>query len=439
VAKRLSLSHWKFLLPSAAGIVIFLVPIIDADRQTIVFSLLTDALRAALQPILLQLLYGLITVAAIGSLVYRIGNPLQRGSGIAREAFAASWGWILLRLSGFLVASCVVFDIGPQLLRLEDTGIVVMMDIGINMMLIMIVGLICLPLLTEYGLMEFIGSLLGRRFQRWFRLPGRAAIDMSASLVSASAVGLIVTIGQYERGYYSARQAAVIACSFSIVSLPFCVLIAQVAGIEAHFFGWYVTVLFACLLTAVVLARIPPLSGYPDDYHNAAGNTRLESDKSAFEAALARAASGPGIRRYLQLVALSMAQILPGVVAPAMGLATAAAILVFHTPIFGWLALPVQWFLELLSVAEAPLIAPGFLAGYLDQFMPALLAQSVASEFWRFVLAGLAVTQLVFLSEFGVLVLRSSLPVNLADLTAIFIERTVISAPLLAIGAWFFV
>jgi nucleoside recognition membrane protein YjiH len=135
-------------------------------------------------------------------------------------------------------------------------------------------------------------------------------------------------------------------------------------------------------------------------------------------------------------VGLSIAEIVPGVIAPAMGMATAAAILVFYTPVFSWLAMPIEWLLVLFSVAQAELIAPGFIAGYLDQFMPALLARNITSEFWRFVLGGLAVTQLVFLSEFGMLVLRSSLPVGLKDLTVIFIQRTVITTPLLCLGAW---
>ena len=70
--------------------------------------------------------------------------------------------------------------------------------------------------------------------------------------------------------------------------------------------------------------------------------------------------------------------------------------------------------------------------------MPALLARGLTSDFWRFVLGGLAVTQLVFLSEFGVLVLRSSLPVGLADLSLVFGIRTLVTAPMLCAGAWVF-
>lgn len=417
--------------------IIFAVPVIDSQRQTIVFSLLTDSLRSLFSPVLIDLLFGLIAVSALGALVSRLLKPTGASNVYLRAAFHAPLGWLLLRLLGLAVAVCVVFETGPQLLRLPDTGVVVMNDIGISMLLIFVVGLIFLPLLTEYGLMEFIGALFGQRFQRWFRLPGRSAVDMSASLVSASSVGLLVTIGQFERGYYSAREASLIACSFSIVSVPFCVLIAGIAGIEELFFGWYVTVIVSCLIAAGVLSRLRPLRDYPDRFHTGGGRRGPQQELSGpLAAAEARAGSAPGPSAYFRQVALSIAEILPGVIAPCMGMATIAAILVFHSPVFGWLAMPIEWLLQAFSVAQADVIAPGLLAGYLDQFMPALLAQGVDSEFWRFVLAGLAVTQLVFLSEFGMLVLRSSLPVGLADLTLVFVERTLITAPLLCIGAW---
>jgi len=57
--------------------------------------------------------------------------------------------------------------------------------------------------------------------------------------------------------------------------------------------------------------------------------------------------------------------------------------------------------------------APALVAGFGDQFLPALIAVRSDDEFWRFVLAGLAVTQLVFMSEFGMIVLRSPLPISL--------------------------
>jgi nucleoside recognition membrane protein YjiH len=423
----------RFLLPSAAGVLVFLVPVVTDTRQTIVFSLITDALTAVLAPVLLEALYAVVAIAAFGSLLVRLrGEAL--GNRYLRAAFEIGDGWLLLRLAGFGVCSSVLFGLGPELVRLPDTGVVVMNEIGVPMLLIIVVGIVFLPLLTEYGLMEFVGGLLGRSFERVFRLPGRAAIDMSASLVSASSVGLIVTIGQYERGYYSVREASLIACSFSIVSVPFAVLVANVAGLERIFVVWYLIVIAVCLVCAALLARLPPLSRYPDSRVRDA--PLPEQSGTPLALALARAEQGPGLRRYGELVAMNLATIVPGVIAPCMALATAAAVLVFHSPTFEWLAAPLAWLLSLLGVAEASAIAPGFIAGYLDQFMPALLAANVESEFWRFVLGGLAVAQLVFLSEFGVLILRSPLPVDLKDLTLVFLLRTLITAPLLCAGAW---
>jgi nucleoside recognition membrane protein YjiH len=52
-----------------------------------------------------------------------------------------------------------------------------------------------------------------------------------------------------------------------------------------------------------------------------------------------------------------------------------------------------------------------------------------------FVLAGLSVCQLIFLSEVGVIILRSSLPLTISDLVLIFLLRTAITLPVLIVGA----
>ncbi len=67
--------------------------------------------------------------------------------------------------------------------------------------------------------------------------------------------------------------------------------------------------------------------------------------------------------------------------------------------------------------------------------MPAVVASGIESELTSFVLAGLSVTQLIFMSELGVIILRSSLPLGVVDLVWIFLLRTVIVLPILILGA----
>ena len=192
------------------------------------------------------------------------------------------------------------------------------------------------------------------------------------------------------------------------------------------------------------MARIPPLVSIPET--NLAPligqKVRQEHEDStgwafAYQAALAQARSAPGPALYLVLFARNFIVTSFGVLGPCMAIATLASIILFHTPIVDWLVTPVTLTLTLFSVDEAESIAPGILAGFGDQFLPALIATGVQDEFWRFILAGLSVTQLIFMSEFGMLVLRSPLPIGFNTLAKVFLLRTALTLPVLGAGAWF--
>ncbi len=427
------------MLPSLAGLVVFLFPVFSEDQQTIVFGLITDWARELLSPWLFEALLVLMTVAALGSLGLKLSDrPFREGS-IVAAAFDASWPWVALRLIGLAVGLSVYFQIGPSVVYADNTGIMVINDIGISQLMIFVIGIGLMPLLTDYGLLEFVGTLAREVFKRLFRLPGRAVVDTIASIVTASSVGLLVTLFQYERGFYNARQASIIACNFSIVSIPFCLLIADVANIQHVFFGWYVSVVGACLVCAAILARTRPLAGIEPSYLVAAALGEDEvplNVRAAYRAALARAKQAEGFRGYVATASRNVVATTFGVIGPTMALATTAAVVIFHTPTFDWFAYPLAWLLQSLGVAQAQLIAPGFLVGFFDQFMPALIAANVEEDYWRFVLGGLSVTQLVFLSEFGMLVLRSKLPVDLKMLFIVFVQRTLITGPILMLAAW---
>ena len=50
----------------------------------------------------------------------------------------------------------------------------------------------------------------------------------------------------------------------------------------------------------------------------------------------------------------------------------------------------------------------------------------------RFIVAVISVTQLIYLSEVGGLILGSKIPVNLLELFVLFLERTIISLLIVA-------
>ena len=116
-----------------------------------------------------------------------------------------------------------------------------------------------------------------------------------------------------------------------------------------------------------------------------------------------------------------------GVLPTVMAVGTVALILANHTPIFAWLGLPFKPLLELLGVPEAGAVASTMIVGFTDMLTPAILIAECASDMARFIVAVVSVTQVLYLSEVGGLILGSKLPLNVWELFVIFLERTIIS------------
>lgn len=420
-------------------------------QQTIVFGVITGVLGDLIGDGLDELLAGLLIGSALLTPLYLLvrDTPLGRNP-VIRRWFGVHPVWIGLRVAGGVLAAAVYFGVGPQLVRAADTGTTVFHDICIAVLLVYLAGTFLMGLLTDYGLMEYMGTLARRPFRALFRLPGRSAIDALASFVAASGLGLLLTIRQYELGRYTAREACVISCSFSVVSIPFALVIASVAGVAHLFFSWYLTLIVACIAAAMVVSRVGPLAAKPETLID--GSLReeaLDEDlpgapgssvwSRALAAATHRAQDGMAPGPYLRSSALQCGDLVLGVLGPIMAIATVASIVVFHTALFDTVMWPLAQLLGALGFPEADVAAKGFAVGLLDQFMPALVAQGIESEFTRFVLAGLSVTQLVYFSEFAMLLLRSALPITIGDLVITFVLRTLVVTPIVVLGAWLIV
>ena len=432
----------RFAIPSALGLFLFLAPVQVGGNFTIPIAVIVSRLYAALGSYVLLSLVTICIFTALASIAYSwLKFAWLPKNKVATQIFDTTPFWTVLRILGAVFGVMFYLQAGHPLIIGETTGRAAYVDIGEQMLLIFVTSCLFLPLLTHYGAMEFVGTLVRPLFVRLFRLPGRAAIDAIASFVAAASVGLLITIEQYRNGSYNAREAAAVATNFSVVSVPFAVLIASVARIDHVFFPWYITVAVACIIVATVTPRIPPLSRKPDTYFHEAQATP-EEDRSAgtslvrlaLEKAVKRAEKAPGFEGYVTSSLRSMAEAVFGVICASMGLVVLVMILGRHTPVFGWLTLPLVPVLELMGMGNADVAAPGVLVGFLDQFLPAVMATDLDSELTRFVLAGLSVAQLIYMSEVGVLLLRSILPLKFTDLVLIFLQRTVILVPVFVIA-----
>ncbi len=433
----------KFLLPSLVGVVLFLFPVTYQGSDTILLAVITNLVRAPFEAYILEIIVAVVIIAALGGAYHSLFKPNWRERNQTLHLICQTTPlWLALRLIGAAFGLMVYFQVGPEFIWSEATGLTVFTDIGATIFFIIVVACFLMPFLTEFGFMEFIGTLVSKAFGFLFTLPGRSAIDATASFLTSSNVGLLITISQYEKGQYTAREAASIAVNFSVVSISFSLLIATVSGIEHLFIDWYISVVIACVVCAIVTVRIPPLSNIENTYFPPVGRKVAEETVhhsnpiiNGFQRAMARAKSAPGPVKFILNGWHGAVSVVFGVLGPSMAVGTTTIVLLTHTAVFDILSYPIYVVLELLQFPEAKTAAPGMIIGFLDQFMPALVASNIQDEMVKFILAGLAVTQLIYMSEVGLIILRSTLPLKFRHLITIFIMRWIISFPILYISA----
>ena len=430
----------RFLLPSVIGGFAFLFPVQGEDGVfTIPMALVSGWLTAALADFMPYIVLAIIGVSAIGTVFWSTRPASEAAAGELRQVFTVNRLWLGIRLAGFAMAIMIVFQVGPEIIWSEITGRVVLFDLATLLVAIFVIAVFLMPLMTDYGLMDLVGTLLSRLFRRLFNLPGRSCIDALASWLSSAPVGILITSQQFERGNYSGREAAVIATNFSVVSVPFCVIVANTVGIEALFLQYYLIVVICGLVAALITPRLPPLSRIPDAYSDAGKqlheNLNPEGGllRAGLEAALARSRAAPGPLTYLKAAVHNLFDVCFGLLPALIAIGTTGLIIVEYTPLFTWLSYPLIPLLELFRLPEAATAAPALLVGFADMFLPAVIAKSIESELTRFVVATVSITQLIYMTEVGVMILKTSIPLNLLNLVQVFLLRTLITLPI-AVG-----
>ena len=431
----------KFILCSAFGVLMFLVPIPYGDSFTTLLEFCKNGLKSLFGA---TLPYVMCTLVVIGSGLsvydYFFKPAWIRNNHYFSKAFSTTPFYLVSKVLGAVVAVMVVFGFGPAFITSIDTG-ATMVDLCCTLVCIVLSFSFLLPFLTDCGIMEFLGVLLKPVVRPLFRVPGRASVDLIASWFGASNAAVILTREQYMKGFYTKREAGYIMTNFSLVSIPFCLLIADTIGIANLFPAFYLCICIVGVALAVIIARIPPITTIPDTYQEQVGqqiNEEVPSEKGliahATELSCKRAESftvKTVVSGGLEVVMGMLFDLIPIV----LSWGTLALIIATYTPVFDIISYPMGMYLNLLGVEEAFTVAPATLVGFTDMFIPALLIGGVESIKTKFVIGVLSLVQIIYLTEVGAIIIKSEIPLNLWKLFVLFLERTVIAIPLIVLFA----
>lgn len=425
----------KFLLCSGFGCFMFLFPVSggQSDFNT-TLSVLTEMLDKAIQANLPWLLTAIVVFSSVGALVGQFWKPaFVRKYEWLSELLFVSKPYMVTRLVALFVTLCVVLGVGPEAVRSADVG-ESMVGLSQTLVALAVTLSFVLPFLTDCGIMEFTGILLKPLIRPLFHVPGRASVDLIASWLASSNTAVLITGNQYNSGFYSKREAASIMTNFSLVSIPFCMVVAETLHVTSHFLLLYGSVTIIGLILAAIGVRIRPLVSIPDTFHGEKKiNEEVPKDASlvrwAWTEALGRAAKfrlAEALKAGGKMTIGIVLDLIPIVIA----WGTIGTLLVNETSIMQWISYPMGAYMSLMGIEGAFQIAPATLVGFIDMFIPALITSPDLPETTRFLVAGLSLVQIIYLTEVGSIIVKSGVGLDFKKLFLIFLERTIIAIPL---------
>ncbi len=423
-----------------------MIPVKFDGEWTIIVKIFADFIAKTIGDYLPALCTIIITISFVMSVLASFNVKFIKENKLLDQTFSVTPVWLVLRILGFIVVWMVVLkdklNLGPffDMIVADESATFILNDLLTSLVIIFVIASMLLPLLLDFGLLEFIGAIFTKIMRPVFLIPGRAAVDCITSWIGDGTLGVMLTSNQYESGYYSAKEAAIISTNFSAVSITFSLIVLSQVDMVDYFGVYYLLVCLVGIVCAIIVPRIPPLSLKKDDYvvdsnhdNKDIAENYSSSVQYGLDLAIKRAESHKGIGEFLKNGIENAFGMWFSVMPIVMIIGTASLVLANNTQVFEILGKPFLPLLNFLKVPESLEASKTMIVGFSDMFTPSIIAAStIQSQMTKFIVATISVTQLIYLSEVGGLILASSIPVNLFELFVIFIERTIISLLIVA-------
>ncbi len=446
----------RLVICSAIGIFVFFGSLPVGGESKTVFSILYNALVDLFGPFI----YWILTIIIAGNFVLHIYYKyVKKGTASSALAgaysndkilhtilYAVSFVYILL----YTLHVTVPGFVGPEIIVGDATGGSVIPPVVKGVLGIILAGAVFMPFLLNYGILEIVGAVLEPLMRPVFRVPGKSALDATASFVSSSSLGVLITNRLWKKNVYTDREMVAIMTCFSAVSIGFANLVCNTAGVGEHFMKIYAIAFVMVFLMEAILVRIPPISRKKDVFFD--GTEQKPEDRKGevrFSAqtlprgiarSVKRAAIARGILKDTGFSLKDSALVLPQVLTMLSAIGVTAMILAEYTPIFHWLGYIFQPLLLLCQVPQAATIAPSMPVGIAEMMLPVLVMNSSAS------LAGVTLTlqakvfvvlvsmvQIIFFSETATVMMATKSPIKFWEIVVCFVERTLLAIPLAAL------
>ena len=431
----------KVVVFSGLGIFMFFIPFFPigvGGQALLVYGV--NLVKELLNPILSQL----VLFAIYSLIVFCLYAKFSKSDNVIKHYYGrVKWYSIVLYCIGAILGTMIYCNMGPASLLAPEIG-----GLGLGLARTVVVTItvagMMVPFIAEFGLLEFVGTLIEPLMRPIFKVPGCASIDAVTSFVANPTVGIFFTNKLYNAKKYTTREAAAIATNFSFISLGYFAVMCQMANILDYYGSVVLSAFIISFIMALIMIRIPPISFLPDKFID--GTDQVKDQVIHFNFALLQAAyasaldkahsikCAPLFKRYLVDVLIFSQKI----AAYILCLSVITLWLVDNTSIFNYIGIPFGYLLDICQIPNAAEIAPTMILGLAEVALPAtyISGMTIATESAFFVVV-VSSLQIIMFSISAVSILESDIPLNIANLIIIFFVRTLLAIPIVAVVTHF--
>ena len=416
----------KFILLSVIGIFMFFVTVTINGKSSIPVDHIVTLIRSIPY---FELVYG-VAIVCIGAVLPFIRKTWNKDKVTMVFSF----------LKLLAIPSMIVWltKMGPARWFDGDMLPFIYNKVVLPVTCLVPVGAVFLSFLINYGLMEFIGVFMRPVMRPIWKAPGRSAVDAVASFVGSYSVGLLITNRVYKEGFYSTKEACIIATGFSTVSATFMVVVAKTLGLMDHWNVYFWSTLIITFIVTALTTRIYPLSKKPDTGYQGMEvvpepSTEAGLLKTALNEDLEACYKAPGIGEGIVKnfkdglnMALSIGPSL-------MSIGFLGLLLAEYTPVFdiiGYIFVPFAMLMGFGS--EAVMMGKACAISLAEMFLPANIVAG-ASPMAQYVTAIVCVSEILFFSASIPCVMGTDIDISLKDIIIVWAERIVLSLILAAL------
>lgn len=424
-------SYLKFIVFSFIGVFVLFVPIQIGNVKSIPMDHLVNLIRKIpfADPY-----YGIL-ITMFGSIYPFISKSWNKSK---TEIF---FSFIKLFSIPFIIMA--YFGLGPADFH-KPNMLLFSYNLLTQIALINSIGFIFLSFLVDYGLMSFAGIFMHCIMKPIWKTSGRSSLDAIASFVGSYSIALLMTSKVYKKGYYSKKEACIIATGFSTVSTTFMIVVAKMFGVmdkwNIYFFG---TMIITFLVTAITV-RLYPLRSKPDNGYMdkevkeepvyKGGNIfKLALNEAADTASYADNFFSSVIKNLKEGLMVSIS-VMPNF----MSITFIGLLIVNYTPIFdviSYIFLPVT---KLLGLGDEAYIVAKACSVTLVEMSCSSSIVMYASQFTKSVVAVVCVAEILYFAAPIPVMLAVGIPISIKDMMIIWVERIVLALLFAVPFAYFF-